>query len=158
MGLKVGDRVPHFTLNDQDGKPFDISEHIGKSNLVIFFYPKDNTPGCTKEACSFRDNYEEFTERGALVIGISADSESSHRKFASKYNLPFTLLADRQNKVRKRFRVEGNLFNLLPGRETYVVNKAGEIVMVFNSVNAVHHMKKALNALKKQDDDAALSS
>ena len=85
-----------------------------------------------------------------MVIGISGDSEQSHRKFASKYKLPFTLLADRQNKVRKLFKVEGNLFNLLPGRETYVVDKTGKIMMVFNSINAVSHMRKALNALKNQ--------
>ncbi|MBT8178899.1 MAG: peroxiredoxin [Eudoraea sp.] len=150
MGLKVGDKIPRFTLKDQDGNPFDIGTHIGQKYLVIFFYPKDNTPGCTKEACSFRDRYEEFTERGALVIGISGDSEQSHRKFASKYKLPFTLLADRQNKVRKLFKVEGNLFNLLPGRETYVVDKTGKIVMAFNSINAASHMRKALNALKNQ--------
>ncbi|MCX2720182.1 peroxiredoxin [Lentiprolixibacter aurantiacus] len=151
MGLKVGDKVPHFTLNDQDGNLFNISDHLGKHNLVVFFYPKDNTPGCTMEVCSFRDSYEEFTELGAMVIGISADSENSHRKFASKYRLPFTLLADRQNKVRKLFKVEGKMFNLLPGRETYVVDKSGKISMVFNSINATQHMKKALNALKQQN-------
>lgn len=151
MGLKVGDKVPHFTLKDQDGNPFDIAEHIGKHSLVIFFYPKDNTPGCTMEVCSFRDSYEEFTDLGAMVIGISADSENSHRKFASRYKLPFTLLADRQNKVRRLFKVEGKIFNLLPGRETYVVDKSGKITMVFNSVNATQHMKKALNALKQQN-------
>lgn len=151
MGLKVGDKVPHFTLNDQEGNPFNITDHIGKYNLVIFFYPKDNTPGCTMEVCSFRDSYEEFTELGAMVIGISGDSENSHRKFASRYNLPFTLLADRQNKVRRLFKVEGKMFNLLPGRETYVVNKAGVITMVFNSINAKPHIKKALHALKQQN-------
>ena len=150
MGLKVGDRIPQFTLKDQDGNPFDVSNYIGKKHLVIFFYPKDNTPGCTKEVCSFRDSFEEFTDRGAMVIGISGDSEYSHRRFASKYRLPFTLLADRQNKVRKLFKVEGNLFNLLPGRETYVVDKSGKVVMAFNSVNAASHMRKALNALKSQ--------
>lgn len=150
MGLQVGDKIPHFTLNDQDGNPFDISDHLGKNHLVIFFYPKDNTPGCTMEVCSFRDSYEEFTERGALVIGISGDSEQSHRKFASKYRLPFTLLADRQNKVRKLFKVEGTMFNLLPGRETFVVDKTGKIVLAYNSINAASHMRKALNALKNQ--------
>ena len=150
MGLKAGDKIPQFTLKDQDGNPFDISNHIGEKYLVIFFYPKDNTPGCTKEACSFRDSYEEFTERGALVIGISGDSEQSHRKFASKYRLPFTLLADRQNKVRKLFKVEGTMFNLLPGRETFVVDKTGKIVLAYNSINAASHMRKALNALKNQ--------
>ena len=139
-----------FTLNDQDGNPYSIQDHLGQHYLVIFFYPKDYTPGCTKEVCSFRDSYEEFTDRGAKVIGISADSEKTHRKFASTYKLPFSLLADRQNKVRRLFKVKGNLFNLLPGRETYVVNKTGEVVMVFNSVNAAQHMKKALDAIKAQ--------
>ena len=139
-----------FSLNDQDGNPFNIKDHLGKDYLVIFFYPKDYTPGCTKEVCSFRDSYEEFTDRGAKVIGISADSEKTHRKFASTYKLPFSLLADRQNKVRRLFKVKGNLFNLLPGRETYVVDKTGEVVMAFNSVNAAQHMKKALAAIKAQ--------
>ena len=90
-----------------------------------------------------------FTELGALVIGISSDSEKTHRKFASKYRLPFKLLADKHKKVRRLFKVESKMFNLLPGRETYVVNKEGVILMVFNSLNASQHMKKALNTLKK---------
>lgn len=157
MGLKVGDKVPLFSLKDQDGQTFNMEDHLGKKNLVIFFYPKDNTPGCTKEACSFRDRYEEFTDLGAEVIGISADSEKSHHKFAAKYRLPFTLLADTDNKVRRLFKVEGNLFNLLPGRETYVVNKKGRVAMVFNSVNAAQHMRKALKTLQKSDNDATIS-
>ncbi len=149
MGLAVGDAAPHFTLIDQDGNVFDSKDHIGNKSLVLFFYPKDYTPGCTKEACSFRDSYEEFTERGAEVIGISSDSESSHRKFASTYKLPFILLADTRNKVRKLFKVEKALFNLLPGRETYVINKEGKVIMVFNSMSASKHIAKALKALKK---------
>jgi peroxiredoxin Q/BCP len=149
MGLSIGDTAPHFTLNDQHGNKFDSKDLIGKKPLVLFFYPKDYTPGCTKEACSFRDSYEEFTERGAEVIGISADSEASHRKFASSYNLPFILLADTQNKVRKLFKVEKALFNLLPGRETYVINKEGKVNMVFNSMGATQHISRALKALKK---------
>ncbi len=150
MGLAIGDAAPHFKLNDQHGNVFDSKEHIGKKPLVLFFYPKDYTPGCTKEACSFRDSYEEFTERGAEVIGISADSESSHRKFASSYKLPFILLADTRNKVRKLFKVEKALFNLLPGRETYVINKEGKVIMVFNNMSASKHIAKALKALKKK--------
>lgn len=149
MGLAIGDAAPHFTLNDQDSNVFNSKDHIGKKPLVLFFYPKDYTPGCTKEACSFRDSYEEFTERGAEVIGISADSESSHRKFASTYKLPFILLADTRNKVRKLFKVEKALFNLLPGRETYVINKEGKVIMVFNSMSASQHITRALKALKK---------
>ena len=149
MGLKVGQLMPEFALPDQDGKLFNSKEIVGKKPFVIFFYPKDYTPGCTIEVCSFRDNYEEFTELGALVIGISTDSENTHRKFASKYRLPFKLLADKHKKVRALFKVESKFFNLLPGRETYVVSKEGVILMVFNSLNASQHMKKALNALKK---------
>ena len=148
MGLNVGDRIPEFSLPDQHGKPFNSADLIGKKPMVIFFYPKDNTPGCTREACSFRDTYEEFVERGAEVIGISADSEASHRKFASKYNLPFVLLADSKNKVRRLFKVEKALFNLLPGRETYVVDKEGYVIMAFNNMGASGHVKYALKALK----------
>jgi peroxiredoxin Q/BCP len=148
MGLKVGQLIPEFTLFDQDGNIFNSSEIVGKKPLVIFFYPKDNTPGCTAEVCSFRDSYEEFTEHGAQVVGISSDSEKTHRKFVSKYRLPFTLLADTENKVSRLFKVKRKLFNLLPGRETYVISKEGVILFVFNSVNATLHMKKALNALK----------
>ncbi len=149
MGLKVGQLIPQFVLPDQDGKLFNSNEIVGTRPFVIFFYPKDYTPGCTLEVCSFRDSYEEFTELGALVVGISSDSESTHRKFASKYRLPFKLLADKHKKVRRLFKVESKLFNLLPGRETYLVSKEGVILMVFNSFNASKHMKKALNALKK---------
>jgi len=149
MGLKVGQLIPQFAIPDQDGKLFNSNDIVGKKPFVIFFYPKDYTPGCTLEVCSFRDSYEEFTELGALVIGISSDSENTHRRFASKYRLPFKLLADKHKKVRGLFKVEGKLFNLLPGRETYVVSKEGVIQMIFNSVNASQHMKKALDVLKK---------
>jgi len=149
MGLKVGQLIPQFVLPDQDGKLFNSNEIVGKKPFVIFFYPKDYTPGCTIEVCSFRDSYEEFTELGALVVGISSDSEKTHRRFASKYRLPFKLLADKYKKVRGLFKVESKLFNLLPGRETYVVSKEGVILMVFNSVNASQHINKALNTLKK---------
>ena len=148
MGLQVGDKIPEFSLPDQDGNTFNSSDYIGKKPVVIFFYPKDNTPGCTREACSFRDSYEEFTDRGAEVVGISADSESSHRKFATSHNLPFKLLADRKNKVRRLFKVEKTLFNLLPGRETFVVDKDGIVIMAFNNMGASGHVKRALKALK----------
>ncbi len=149
MALKIGDRAPEFTLNDQYGELFSSDSLLGKKPMVIFFYPKDDTPGCTKEACSFRDSYEEFKDLGAEVIGISSDSEKSHQRFASKYGLPFILLADVNKKVRKSFKVDKNLFNLLPGRETYVIDKKGIVIMVFNSMNASKHMEKALEALKK---------
>ncbi|WP_299528468.1 peroxiredoxin [Ulvibacterium sp.] len=153
MGLKVGDTVPDFSLPDQEGKTFHVKDVLGKKTLVIYFYPKDNTPGCIAEACSFRDSYEQFAQLGAEVIGISSDSEKMHRKFASKYRLPFVLLADTQKKVKRLFKVEDNFFGMLPGRETYVVNKEGKIILVFNSVNASRHMQKALKALKAESNE-----
>lgn len=150
MALKPGTRIPDFTLPDQDGMPFSSTDLLGKKAMVLFFYPKDNSPGCTLEACSFRDRYEDFTDLGAEVIGISSDSERSHSHFSRRYKLPFRLLADTDQQVRKLFRIKGDLFNLLPGRETYVVDAKGIIRMVFNSMNAGQHMKKALEALKKE--------
>lgn len=149
MGLKVGQAIPEFSLPDQHGKLFNSEDLKGKKSFVLFFYPKDNTPGCTAEVCSFRDNYEAFTELGAEVVGISSDSKASHNRFSSKHKLPFILLSDLGGKVRKLFKVEGHLLNLLPGRETYVINKEGTVEMVFNSINASRHMEKALKALKK---------
>lgn len=149
MGLTVGEFAPHFTLKDQHGNDFNSKDFIGKKSLVLFFYPKDYTPGCTKEACEFRDSYQDFTDQGAEVIGISADSESSHHKFATSYSLPFILLADTHNKVRKLFKVEKALFKLLPGRETYVLDKSGKVRMAFHSINYSRHKDKALKALKE---------
>ena len=147
MGLKVGDSAPEFSLTDQHGKPFHSKDALGKKFMVIYFYPKDNTPGCTKEACQFRDNYEDFTDNGAIVVGISSDSEKSHRRFADKYKLPFTLLTDSDKKVRRLFKVENKLL-FMAGRATFVVDHKGKIVMAFNSINASEHMKRALKALK----------
>ncbi|UOB16892.1 peroxiredoxin [Abyssalbus ytuae] len=148
MSLQPGNTIPFFRLKDQNGKEFDISSLIGKQPFVIYFYPKDFTPGCVKEACSFRDNYETFKEMGAEVIGISSDSENKHQKFSTTYNLPFTLLSDPRNKVRELFGVKKNLFGLLPGRETYVCNSEGKVMMVFNSVKSAAHIEKALTILK----------
>lgn len=147
MGLQVGDIAPEFSLTDQHGNLFRTKDVLGKKYMVIYFYPKDNTPGCTKEACQFRDRYEDFTDNGAIVIGISSDTEKSHRRFAEKFNLPFTLLADPDKEVRRLFKVENNLI-FLPGRETFVVDLEGKVIMAFNSVNASEHMKRAMRALK----------
>lgn len=146
MGLKVGTKIPLFTLPDSNGNNFSIKELVGKKPFVIYFYPKNNSPGCTTEACDFRDNYEDFVALGAEVIGISADSAKSHARFGTKYNLPFILLSDNQNTVRKQFKIKNSLL-LLPGRETYVVDKTGTVIMAFNSINASEHMKRALKAL-----------
>lgn len=148
MSLKIGDPVPHFILKDQNGNDFDSSSLIGKQPFVIYFYPKDHTPGCTAEACSFRDSYEDFKALGAAVIGISSSSERSHLKFASKHRLPFILLSDPKQKVNKLFGVKNYLFGLVPGRETYVFDKQGRTMMTFNSIKSSIHIKKALSALK----------
>ncbi len=145
--LKVGDTVPHFTAKDSNGSIFDSSNYVGKQPLVIYFYPKDDTPGCTVEACSFRDSYQDFKDLGAEVIGISSDSVESHIQFKSKFSLPFILLSDHDKKLRKLFGVENN-FLIFPGRETYVVDINGIIQMKFNSVAAKSHIEKALAALK----------
>src|SRR3989338_7689460 len=111
--IKVGDTAPDFTLQNQEGKPVRLKDFLGKKNIVLYFYPKDETPGCTKEACAFRDSYEVFKEEGAEVIGISSDSADSHRRFASHHRLPFTLLSDEGGEVRKLYGV-GSPLGLLP--------------------------------------------
>ncbi|NOX85945.1 MAG: peroxiredoxin [Chlorobi bacterium] len=146
--ITVGSRIPGFTLQDQNGKPFAIDSVLGKKNLVIYFYPKDDTPGCTKEACAFRDQFEDFTNADALVIGISSDDVESHSKFMEKYNLRFTLLSDPDGKLRKQFGVPSSFFGLMPGRVTYVVNKEGVVIHIFNSqMNSEKHTEEALKAL-----------
>ncbi len=149
MELKVGDSIPNFTAKDTDGNDFDSKNVVGHKPLVIYFYPKDNTPGCTAQACSFRDQYEDFKDLGAEVIGISSDSADSHQKFAKQYKLPFILLSDSDKKIRKLFGVPGGMFGLLPGRVTYVTDKNGVVQMIFDSMLATKHIPKALSAIKK---------
>lgn len=151
MSIGVGDIIPDFTLKDQKGNEFHLSSVKGKKNLVIYFYPKNFTPGCVKEACSFRDSFEEFKDAGAEVIGISSDSEASHAKFATRYSLPFTLLSDENGLVRKKFGVKNHFFGLLPGRETYVADKEGRVVSVFNSMDASKHIRHALEMISKEN-------
>lgn len=146
--IKVGDRVPVFSLPSQTGTTVNISDLLGKKSLVIYFYPKDDTPGCTAESCAFRDSYEVFTDAGAEVIGISADSPQSHQQFAQKYNLPFTLLSDSDNRVRKLFGVPATLF-VLPGRVTYIIDKEGIVRHIFDSMlDFKAHVTESLNTIK----------
>ncbi len=149
MALKVGDTLPDFKAKDTNGNLFNSQDYIGKHSLVIYFYPKDDTPGCTTQACGFRDNYQEFKDLGAEVIGISSDTVQSHIKFKSKFNLPFILLSDNDKKLRRLFGVE-NDFLFIPGRQTYVIDHKGVIVMIFNSMSSMIHIKKALQILKKE--------
>ena len=148
-GIKVGDKAPEFDLADAAGKRVKLSDFRGKQSVVLYFYPKDDTPGCTKEACSFRDSYESFKDVGAEVIGVSSDSEASHQKFADKFKLPFRLVADQSGAVRKRYGVPATL-GLLPGRVTFVIDRDGVVRHVFNSqLQATKHVDEALSVLKR---------
>ena len=149
MAIKVGDKVPNFTAVETNGELFNSKEIIGVKPVVIYFYPKDNTSVCTEQACSFRDKYEDFKTLGAEVIGISSDSLKSHVGFASKYKLPFILLSDSDKKIRKAFGVPNDLMGLIPGRVTYVADKNGIVIMVFNSMSGKIHIDKALQILKR---------
>jgi thioredoxin-dependent peroxiredoxin len=146
-GIRPGERAPDFSLPDAGGKPRRLSQLRGKP-VVLYFYPKDDTPGCTLEACAFRDQFEDFLQAGAEVIGISSDSSESHRKFAERHRLPFTLLTDRDGAVRKLYGVPST-FGLLPGRVTFVIDGEGTVRHVFNSqLNATRHVAEALDALR----------
>ncbi len=148
MAVQIGDTIPNFKAKDTHGNDFDSNQIIGKKPMVIYFYPKDNTPGCTAEACSFRDQYQEFQDLGAEVIGISSDSVASHQKFSKQYKLPFLLLSDADKTIRNLFGVPSSLFGLLPGRVTYVTDKKGVVTMIFDSVMGAKHIAKALEAVK----------
>ena len=148
MKVVEGSKVPAFELKNQYGELFSLDSVMGKKNLVIYFYPKDDTPGCTKEACSFRDQFAVFEDADAMIIGISAQSVESHLAFAEKHRLNYLLLSDTDNKVRKLFGVPSNLFGLIPGRVTYIVDKKGEVVYIFNSqMDAEKHVDEALRIL-----------
>ncbi len=148
--IEVGSTISQFTAYDQDGNMFSLNDVLGKKNLVIYFYPKDDSPGCTKEACSFRDQFEVFKDADAIIIGISSQSIESHKNFAVKHRLNYTLLSDEKNKIRKQFGVPANFFGLISGRVTYVVNKEGKVVYIFNSqIQAEKHVSEALNILQK---------
>lgn len=149
----AGDKAPDFTLPSQMGDNVTLSEYLGKKNIVLYFYPKDETSGCTKEACSFRDNYEELTELGAEVIGVSGQSVESHKSFATHYGLPFILLADVDNKVRELYGVPSTM-GIIPGRVTYIIDKKGVVRHIFVSqTKAERHVEEAKNTLKQIEQE-----
>ena len=148
-GIRVGDKAPDFTLQAQSGEQVRLQDRLGERVVVLYFYPKDNTSGCTAEACAFRDSHEVFTEAGAEVIGVSSDSADKHASFASKYELPFTLLSDGGGKVRKLYGVP-TVLGLIPGRVTYVIDRQGTVRHVFNSMTGIsQHVNDALEMVKK---------
>jgi peroxiredoxin Q/BCP len=143
--LKIGDMIPRFSLPDQDGKMFDITTYLGKNKLVIFFYPQDGSLNCTKEACYFRDLSDVFDEAGAVVIGISGQTVESHKNFSEKNRLTYTLLSDNKNVVRQLFGVPSRAFGFVPGRVTYVADKEGKVVYIFDSqTETQRHADEAL--------------
>lgn len=147
-GIKTGDRAPTFELAAQDGTVVKLSELLEKGPVVVFFYPRDETPGCTAEACSFRDSYDMFQTAGASVVGISSDSTASHRRFADKHGFPFHLLSDQGEKVRSAFGVPKTL-GLLSGRSTYVIDKGGVVRHAFHSqLFATKHAEEAIEAVR----------
>jgi thioredoxin-dependent peroxiredoxin len=149
MSIQVGDRAPDFTLKSQDGSQVRLYDLLPQKPVVLFFYPKDNTPGCTKEACAFRDRYSVFQEMGAEVLGISSDSVTSHQQFANTHQLPFQLLSDPENQVRRLFGVPSTLW-VLPGRVTYLIDRIGKIRYMFDSqLDFEGHIEGTLKALQE---------
>jgi peroxiredoxin Q/BCP len=154
--IRVGDEAPDFTLISASGHKVSLRDYIGKKNIVLYFYPKDNTPVCTREACAFRDNYEVFKKMGAEVIGVSSDSLERHQEFVKKNNLPFILLSDEEKKVRKQFGVPSTL-GLIDGRVTYIIDKKGEVRHIFSSqFQPSKHSNEAIDVLKKLEDKQAV--
>ncbi len=154
MTLKPGDSAPDFSLNDAQGRAVTLAQFRGRT-VVFYFYPKDETAICTKEACCFRDAYESFTAAGAVVIGASSDSEADHRAFAAHHRLPFILLADPQGKVRAAYGVPRTL-GLLPGRSTFVIDRGGVVRLVFTAAfSAQKHADEALAAVKRLAAESA---
>jgi thioredoxin-dependent peroxiredoxin len=146
--VQVGDVAPDFELPDQSGRPVRLRDLVGRRPVVLYFYPKDKTPGCTIEARAFRDSYGVFTEAGAEVLGVSSDSVASHRRFAASEGLPFQLLADRDGAVRALYGVEQTL-GILPGRVTYVIDRAGLVRHIYSSqLQVTRHPREALTALR----------
>ena len=154
-GVQVGDPAPDFTLSDADGKPVHFKDLIGKSEIVLYFYPKDETAGCTAQACAFRDSYEDFKALGAEVVGVSSDTVKSHQDFASKHSLPFILLSDENGRVRELFEVP-KAFGVFPGRVTYIIDRKGIVRHTFDSlVGATKHIPDALKMLRQLREESA---
>lgn len=148
MNVSIGDQAPEFEATSHDGQVIRLSDYRNERVVVLFFYPKDGTPVCTREACAFRDAYEDFTKAGAVVIGVSADSEKKHQSFAATNRLPFHLVSDRDGSLRRLFGVPKTM-GFLPGRVTYVIDKAGVVRLLFNSqMSAEGHVEEAMKVVR----------
>ncbi len=149
---ELGRKAPDFTLLDQDGNKVSLKDFSGKK-VILYFYPKDNTSGCTKEACNFRDDFPKFKKTDAVILGVSPDSVSSHKKFAEKYNLPFTLLADEDKKVVEKYGVwkEKSMYGkkyMGVERTTFIIDEEGKIKKIFNKVKVDGHNTEVMESLK----------
>jgi thioredoxin-dependent peroxiredoxin len=148
MAIKIGDHFPGFTLNDHNSNAFDTNSLLGKTNLIIYFYPKNETYNCTKQACNFRDDFLTFRNLDCEIIGVSNDSPKSHLSFKKNHNLPFTLLSDRNGEIQKKLELPRNIFGLIPGRITFVIDKKGIVIKIIDSaINMRKHIEDALNSL-----------
>jgi peroxiredoxin Q/BCP len=147
MPLSVGDTAPNFTVKDTIGKTVTLSEYAGKT-VVLYFYPKDDTPGCTKQACSFRDNYQQYLSQGITVFGVSMDDAASHQQFTEKFNLPFPLLADVDGAITKAYDVLGDRNGTFYSqRVTYIIGGDGKITQVYTSIQTETHASDVLSAI-----------
>jgi len=147
--LHAGDRAPEFTVTAADGQRVSLADFRRNHTVVIFFYPRDNTSICTQEACAFRDAYEDFVQVGAVIIGVSSDSNESHQSFAAEYRLPYIMLADIDGSLRRMFGVPNSLL-ILPGRVTYVIDREGIVRHVFNALlQGKQHMEEALRIVRE---------
>jgi peroxiredoxin Q/BCP len=156
---RVGERAPDFTLPGADGAPVRLTELIGGKVIVLYFYPKDQTPGCTIEACAFRDAYQDFVDAGAEVVGVSRDDGASHRKFADKHQLPFRLLSDPDGAVHDLYGVKSRLANLLRDRISFVIDRNGVVRLVFDSMlRFTTHVSKALETVRALSADQPAAS
>ena len=147
--LEPGQPAPAFTLKDSNKRAWSLDSLRAAGPVVVFFYPRDDSPICTREACAFRDAYEDFVAAGATVVGVSSDSEETHRDFAARRRLPFVLLSDTDGEAQKAFGVSRTL-GLVPGRATFVIDKAGIVQMAFSAqFQAAGHMEQALAAVRQ---------
>ncbi len=151
--LEKNIKAPDFELLDEHGTPTNLSDYLGKP-VLLYFYPKDDTPGCTTEACEFRDDYDQYGNAGVIILGVSPDSPKSHKKFKEKYNLPFTLLSDEDHSVCELYEVWGK--KSMYGKEYYgvlrtsfLINSAGQLIEIFENVKPKGHSRQVLSALEK---------
>ena len=150
MNVDIGDVFPDFRLNDENGDEFELERDLKSSYLVLYFYPKDETPGCTKQACYFKDFYEDFKTFDCEIIGLSSDDKNSHEKFKNNYRLPFKLLSDKNSSLRKELKLPKDFFGLFPGRITFLIDKNKKILFIHrSSLNMKSHINSVLKYLKK---------